>query len=115
MGWNTAELAELAEWLQYPVRKLAHMTEFGILSVLMFHAIKNYKFVDSIKKRYLFAWLGAVAYAVTDEFHQLFVPGRSGNLFDVCVDATGVTIALCLTAGAIFLETRYFRGRIRQF
>ena len=113
LGWNEVQLLEMVALWDYPIRKLAHMTEFGILSVLMFHAIKNYKFVDSIKKRYLFAWLGAVAYAVTDEFHQLFVPGRSGNLFDVCVDATGVTVALCLTAGAIFLETRYFRGRIR--
>ena len=94
LGWDEAELLQMVAVWDYPVRKLAHMTEFGILAVLIFTAIKYYKFVDTTKKRYFFAWLGAVAYAATDEFHQLFVPGRSGNLFNVGVDATGVTIAL---------------------
>ena len=104
LEWSQAELLEMVSIWDYPIRKLAHMTEFGILAVLIFIAIKNYKIVDTTKKRYLFAWLAAVVYAATDEFHQLFVPGRSGNLFDVCVDATGVTIALCLVAAILALS-----------
>ena len=49
--------------------------------------------------RYIAAWFFAVAYAATDEIHQLFVPDRSGNGFDVCVDATGALLALVVVWG----------------
>ncbi|UYJ41604.1 MAG: VanZ family protein [Lachnospiraceae bacterium] len=37
----------------------------------------------------MFSWMIAVLYACTDEYHQLFVPGRSGQLRDVMIDAVG--------------------------
>ena len=40
------------------------------------------------------AWLLTVAYAVTDEFHQSFVPGRNASLMDVVIDALGASIGL---------------------
>lgn len=43
------------------------------------------------KKLILLAFLIATFYGVTDEFHQLFVPGRSANIFDVFIDAIGIT------------------------
>ena len=110
LGWDDAKLLEMISLWDYPIRKLAHMTEFGILAVLIFHAMKYYPCISSSKKRYLFAWFGAVAYAATDEFHQLFVPGRSGNLFDVCVDATGALIALVLVYAASTLYRRIIRA-----
>lgn len=109
LGWNEAQVLEMTEIWDYPIRKLAHMTEFGILAVLIFIAIKYYAKVTTMRMRYIIAWAGAVCYAATDEFHQLFVPGRSGNLFDVCVDGTGALIALVL----LFL-VRSLHGRIRQ-
>lgn len=95
LGWDEAKVLAMTEVWDFPIRKLAHMTEFGILVVLIFLAIRYYRQIDSRRKHFLFSWLGAVAYALTDEFHQRFVPGRSGNLFDVCVDATGALLALC--------------------
>ena len=109
-GWDASKVLEMAEIWDFPIRKLAHMTEFGILAVLIFLAIKYYNKINTMKKRYVFAWMGAVCYAATDEFHQLFVPGRSGNFVDVCVDTIGVTIALIV----IYLVRRVY-GRIRQF
>jgi len=38
----------------------------------------------------LIAWAVGAAYAVTDEFHQLFVAGRSCEVRDMCIDAAGV-------------------------
>lgn len=96
LGWDEAQVLAMAELWGYPIRKLAHMTEFGILAVLIWSALKHYVQINTMKKRYIYAWIGAVCYAVTDEFHQLFVPGRSGNLFDVCVDALGAAIAIAL-------------------
>lgn len=110
LEWSQAELLEMVSIWDYPIRKLAHMTEFGILAVLIFIAIKNYKIVNTTKKRYLFAWLGAVAYAASDEFHQLFVPGRSGNLFDVCVDASGALIAMTFVYIVSMLYKRIIRA-----
>lgn len=109
LGWDESYVLEMAGVWDFPIRKLAHMTEFGILAVLIFVAIQYYNKINTVKKRYIFAWLGAVCYAATDEFHQLFVQGRSGNLFDVCVDSFGITIAL-----AIICFLRRIYGRIRQ-
>lgn len=110
LGWNDAKMLEMTAIWDFPIRKLAHMTEFGILAVLFFIAIKYYAQINTMKKRYVCAWIAAVGYAASDEFHQLFVPGRSGNLFDVCVDAFGVSVALVM----IYLLRRIY-GRIRQF
>jgi len=38
----------------------------------------------------------AVAYALSDEYHQTFVPGRNGNLFDVMIDGVGACAAMLL-------------------
>lgn len=94
MGWNEVELLEVAGLIVYPVRKIAHMTEFGILAVLIYFALGFYGQFSVDKKRYLCAWILTICYACTDEIHQLFVPGRSGNLFDVGVDSTGALLAL---------------------
>lgn len=40
------------------------------------------------------SWVLGVLYAASDEFHQLFVPGRSGQLSDVCIDASGVLLGV---------------------
>ena len=110
LEWSQAELLEMVSIWDYPIRKLAHMTEFGILAVLIFVTIKYYRFVNTTKKRYLYAWLVAVVYAATDEFHQLFVPGRSGNLFDVCVDASGALIAMTFVYIVSMLYKRIIRA-----
>lgn len=110
LGWDEAKVLAMTEIWDYPIRKLAHMTEFGILAILMYITLRYYAKIKTTGQRLLAAWIGAVCYAATDEFHQLFVEGRSGNLFDVCVDATGAAIALLV----IYIIKRSFHGRIRQ-
>lgn len=95
LDWSEAKILEMAGLWDYPIRKLAHMTEFGILAMLIYWALGyTKKFLCGPYRRYVVAFLGTVFYAATDEFHQLFVPDRSGNLFDVFVDATGALLAL---------------------
>lgn len=98
LGWDDAKVLAMTEIWDFPIRKLAHMTEFGILAVLIFAAIKYYAKIQTTKQRYFIAWIATACYAATDEFHQLFVPDRSGNLFDVGVDSTGALVALCMVA-----------------
>ena len=49
------------------------------------------------KFRILIGFAATVLFAALDEFHQTFVPGRSGNFTDVCIDSIGAVIAsFCL-------------------
>lgn len=80
--------------LEHPVRKAAHMTEYAVLAGLLLGNFVQYP--GFYKKRYLWSLSGAVVYAATDEFHQLFIEGRSGEIKDVCIDATGAIIGLAL-------------------
>ena len=65
------------------------MLGYALLSLSYWHGL-NWD-----KKRGWWAWIFAVIYAVTDEFHQSFVPGRHPSAFDVILfDATGAAIAL---------------------
>ncbi len=73
----------------YPLRKLAHMAEYAVLFALLRRA--------SVGRAAAFAL--SVLYAVTDEWHQSFVPGRAGAATDVLIDAAGALTAL--VAGVI--------------
>jgi len=68
------------------LRKLAHMTEYAILAVLLVRATGSYAWAIAL----------TVGYAITDEVHQLFVRGRHGSPVDVAIDAVGALIGLAL-------------------
>ncbi|KKS26180.1 MAG: VanZ family protein [Parcubacteria group bacterium GW2011_GWC2_42_6] len=69
-------------------RKLAHATEFGILSLLLFRAWRGSG--ASFIKALIWSLALAIAYALADEAHQHFVPLREGRLKDVGVDSLGI-------------------------
>lgn len=73
------------------IRKTAHMTLYAILAFCA--ACSQIK--PSFKKVLLFC----ACYACTDEFHQLFIPGRSGEIRDVCIDCLGACIGFLLFTG----------------
>ena len=75
----------LGTW-DYVLRKCAHMTEYAILAVLLVRATGSPRW----------AFVLAVAYAGTDEFHQTFVRGRHGSPIDVGIDAAGVLIGIAV-------------------
>lgn len=76
------------------IRKAAHFTEYFILYVLFFNVIRD---KQSFTKALVYSLMGVFLYACTDEFHQLFVPGRSGKFIDVIIDTTGGLVALTAT------------------
>lgn len=80
--------------LETIIRKAAHMTEYGILAIAL-----SYSFYIYDKRGIsLILWSEAIAvlYAATDEFHQLFIPGRSGQVTDVLIDGLGALIGCIL-------------------
>ena len=68
------------------VRKLAHFSLFFILELILFLTFKNI---------YLSFFISS-GYALLDEFHQYFVPGRSCELRDVLIDISGCILAVLL-------------------
>ena len=68
---------------------IAHFTEFFILCMLLFRAIKKSTQWE-IKKIIVVSWIFSVIYAFLDEFHQSFVPGRFPSLVDIFVDTLGI-------------------------
>jgi VanZ family protein len=70
------------------LRKLAHLTVFAVLTVLLVRAFRLH--VARSPHAWLFAVLVAVLYACSDEWHQTFVPGREGTVRDIVIDSLGV-------------------------
>lgn len=91
-GWSEAEKRELAEQLHTPLRKGAHFSEYALLAVLWVAPLGFF----FQRGRMRVAGLICVMYACTDEWHQLFIPGRDGNLTDVLIDSFGVLTGLSL-------------------
>ena len=91
-------LFERAELIHYFVRKAAHMTEYFLLALSL--QLPLTAWLSKIllwKHRIFIGFATTVLFAAFDEFHQTFVPGRSGNFTDVCIDSTGALAAsLCL-------------------
>lgn len=91
-------LLERAELIHYFVRKAAHMTEYFLLALSLQLPLAAW-FSNRLtpKLRILTGFAATVLFAALDEFHQTFVPGRSGNFTDICIDSTGALIAsFCL-------------------
>lgn len=81
----------LGELANFVVRKAAHFTEYFILALLIFNVIgEEFK----LKQALLLSIVVVFLYACSDEFHQIFVPGREGKLRDVLIDTSGGTVAM---------------------
>lgn len=91
---------DMAQAIDHPVRKTAHAAEYAMLAGLVLGAVT----VSIIRwKNVLIAISVSVLYAATDEFHQLFVPARSGQVKDVLIDGCGAVIGTLIIWGIYYL------------
>ncbi len=97
---------ETVLYLHGLLRKLAHVSEFALLTVLLGRAL--------VRPHRTLAWLAwrvlpmAAGWAILDEWHQTFVPGRVGAVTDVLVDSVGVLLGSALF---VALRPRFSSGR----
>ncbi|MCI4669954.1 MAG: VanZ family protein [Bacteroidia bacterium] len=75
------------------IRKAAHFTEYFFLSILFFRVFWWYM---ERRSAYFWAWAASVLYAMTDEFHQRFIPGRGASILDVGIDGMGALLGILL-------------------
>ena len=80
--------------LDFVLRKAAHVFVFAVLAALTWWALRG-EGVRSVRAG-IAAWLGTLAYAASDEWHQTFVDGRVGHASDVAIDMVGATTAVAL-------------------
>jgi VanZ family protein len=85
----------LNKTVDFITKKAGHVTEYGVLAFLLWRAISKERGWPALPS-FGGAFVLSLLYAVSDEFHQTFVPGRTGRLTDVGFDALGTLLALCL-------------------
>lgn len=88
------EKLELVSSLQGIVRTMAHICEYGILGILLRTALIPYKYPRKI----LLPSLIGLCYAVSDEIHQYFVPGRAYQLSDIMCDTLGCFLGVAFVS-----------------
>ncbi|HEX5889445.1 MAG TPA: VanZ family protein [Pyrinomonadaceae bacterium] len=88
-------------------RKAAHFTEYAILAYLAARAFRTSPRPALANRWFIAALALVVAYALLDEYHQTFVPSRTGSVYDSFIDIAGGLTAL--------LIIRHWHNRARRF
>ena len=102
-NYTEAEKAKIVKDMSFSVRKAAHFTAYAILGALLFQV---FFFVKDKRLRSLFSIGGAFLYAVSDEFHQSFSPGRSCEFRDMMIDTGGATLAVLISLLIFYIKDK---------
>lgn len=86
----------LIDWdfIETIIRKTAHFTVYLILGMLTLNSF--FRIIKNKKKSVLLSFLFSCFYAVSDEIHQVFVPGRACRLYDVLIDSIGAFVGIII-------------------
>ena len=87
--------------LQRVIRKTAHVSVYFILGILITLSVINTMF--SNLGSYLVSYILGTLYGISDEFHQMFIPGRGPGIRDVLLDSAGVLIGILVVAVSVEL------------
>lgn len=79
-------------WQDFILKKTAHFMEYGILAILFYRSFVNSEI--NKKKSLIYSFILTVLYAVSDEIHQLYTPGRDARVRDVLIDSAGALTVL---------------------
>lgn len=84
-------------WQDFLLKKSAHFIEYLMFALLLFRALKNNSGFSTDKSLKLTFFLSLI-YALSDELHQSFVPGREPRIRDVAIDTLGAASVLFVIA-----------------
>jgi Predicted integral membrane protein len=82
--------------VQFVVRKIAHVSEYAILSVLILRALSQAQWRGRALRAASVTLAMSAVFAATDEFHQSFVPSRTASGRDVMIDIVGVLVGVMI-------------------
>ena len=86
--------------------KTLHLLAYGGLAVLAFRAVAGGLAARVTPTAAIRTLVITIGYAITDELHQRFVPGRSAEISDLLADAAGAALALIALRAWDILGTR---------
>jgi VanZ family protein len=89
--------------------KTAHLVAYAVLGALVIRAVSGARWAGCTPWAAAMAWTVATVYGLTDEWHQMFVPGRTPSVSDLVADAAGA--ALGVMAVVVVGRARTVRGR----
>jgi len=109
--WLFPEISEESlAYVHFLVRKAAHFSEYALLALL---AARAFRTSQKPKLKELW-WLAAFALvacvALVDEYHQSFLPSRTGTVYDSLLDMTGGAVALSCAALWLARKRRKLKG-----
>ena len=78
------------------IKKLGHASGYALLSLAFARGLN-----PKSQRGVVLCWLLAILYALSDEYHQLFVAGRNSSLVDVGIDAAGSLAAISLLLASV--------------
>lgn len=87
---NKNEKAKVIDKIEDVIRKIAHFSLYALVGLLLMALFSTYN-INEKNKIISTIIIGAI-YAISDEFHQSFISGRSGQVSDVFLDTLGVTV-----------------------
>lgn len=105
------EQRQMADNIEFPVRKTAHATEYALLSILFFGALV--KDAKAKKKTGLLAIGFTTIYAISDEIHQWFIPGRNCHIRDVLIDTAGAVLGIAIIWLILYLN-QWLKNRSKK-
>lgn len=91
---NSSQSTKAAQKFNIFIRKNAHALEFGVLSILV--ALTFFTYNKKGKNVISTILLIVLLYAISDEYHQLYVPGRGSSVKDVAIDFLGAVTGLLI-------------------
>lgn len=99
---NISDKMQIIESMSFAIRKMAHFSIYSVLGLFSFLSV--YYLTKFSDKTPFISLPICFIYACSDEIHQLFVPGRSGQLRDVFIDFSG---ALLMTIVVLAIRKIY--------
>ena len=103
------EYDELYMSVKILVRKTAHFTIYTLLGLFLMLVLNTINI--NLKERILISWMIGIIYAIGDEIHQYFIPGRTPMMIDVIIDNIGVLCGILIvyfTSKILYIRKRKY-------
>lgn len=105
------ELIKLTKKINPVIRKIAHFSIYMILAIFTYMFIeelniKSKSEKERLRKNILYTCIFCIIYAIFDEIHQIYVPGRTGKVIDVIIDTLGACMGIAILLLNNFMKIR---------
>ena len=95
------DLEKLTKKINPVIRKIAHFSIYMILAIFTYMFIENLNIKsksekERLRKNILYTCIFCIIYAIFDEIHQIYVPGRTGKVIDVVIDTLGSCMGIAI-------------------